>query len=1445
MQTLAGAHASDYLKKRFKAAIQISKIHVSLDADIHLKEVIIKDHHGNELIYVDDLATSLVSLTSLFFNELKFGHVAVNQLDLNIKTYKGEQQNSLTIFVNKFKQKRQNPKKSKFFMTIPSLSVENGNVLIKNENQKDGSTLFYKNVCGNVEGFAINESFIIASAKNVSFVENFGLKVQRLDTKFSYSKNKMAFERTKLITENSDIQGDISFLYTNNNFSDFLNKVQIRSKIRNSKVGFKDLNKFYDDFNPEKSMLVSGNFSGILNDLKVNNLSLKNSNNTNVKGNLHLKNAFNPNQKFQLKSSFSQLDSNYEELAVLLPLSAKDKLPKIIQKLGNFSSSGRTLISEKEIDAKLALVSEIGNTNLDLKLKNGKQIDAMAYEGNIQMIDFEIGKLINRKNFKKVSLKAAISGAGLTLDALNTKIEGKISKLLYKNYEYNNIAINGLVKNQLFNGYLEVNDDNIKFDFKGIADFSSESYTYKFKSTVDYCDLKAIKLLNRREASKFKGEVEIDLKGTDLDNINGNVSFKDLFYTNKTQDYFFKDFNLTSLTRENGSRMISVDSPEIIKGSIRGKFKLKQISKLIQNALGSIYSNYEPIEVDRGQKISFNLKIQDKIIELMFPEVELSPKTAINGSLNSDDQSIKLWLRSPKIIAYNRLIEDIDLQIDNKNPVYNTMLKVESLSSEKLNISKFRLGNITVNDTLQFRTTFKSGKMQQDHFDLSFFYTINKNRKSVAGLKKSIFSYRDNTWFTNPTKSNQNKVIYDPEKQHFKIKPFLLSSGRQKLAFFGTIAQNKSKNLTFNFTDLDLEKITQNVENQNFKGKINGSFTYIEEGDTPKPSADIVLSDFYINNSLQGDLSLKLIGDNSLKKYDINALLTRDGMQTFVAFGKIDFTPRKPRLNVALNFDQFKLNVLSPLGGNVFSDIRGEVFGDVILAGLLENPTMSGDLILQDAGMYFPYINVDYQINEKTVVELSNQNFNFKEMKIQDTKKNTLGTLKGFLSYKKFKNWFLDVAIDSDNLLVLNTEQEEDSAFYGTAFLNGKAQIAGPFNKLKIDVEGSTNEDTYFAVPLSDVKTAEETQLIRFVSKDESENEKLRKDFIAKKSSGLEMNFNIDINNNAIFEMVLDQTTGSNLKGSGTGNVQIALDTKDKFEMYGDVLLDKGIYNFKYGGFINKPFDAKKGGSISWSGDPFTAIIDIEAVHRVSANPRTLLENINTTRRVPVNLITRFSGELFNSERKFDIEIPNISNDLASELEFIIRENDENAKTRHFVSLLASGAFYDEKNLDINTTSLVYGTASDIFANAFDQIFNQSGNKLKLRPEYTHGEANAENTDEAEGQFSLGLDYQMNDRILINGKVGVPVGDNNEQSNVIGEVTVDFLLNKDGNLRSSVFNRQNEIQYNNEEEGYTQGIGLSYQIDFSNGKELLRKVKGNRRKRNRKKDQTSLNNDKN
>ena len=68
-----------------------------------------------------------------------------------------------------------------------------------------------------------------------------------------------------------------------------------------------------------------------------------------------------------------------------------------------------------------------------------------------------------------------------------------------------------------------------------------------------------------------------------------------------------------------------------------------------------------------------------------------------------------------------------------------------------------------------------------------------------------------------------------------------------------------------------------------------------------------------------------------------------------------------------------------------------------------------------------------------------------------------------------------------------------------------------------------------------------------------------------------------------------------------------------------------------------------------------------------------------------------------------------------------------------------------------------------------------------------------------------------------------------------------FNLNEEETFRLKGFNRQNEVEFAvADEEGYTQGIGLSYRVDFDNGKELKEKIFGKRKKEPKKKQVDSL-----
>ncbi|HAI43839.1 MAG TPA: hypothetical protein DCM40_39960, partial [Maribacter sp.] len=82
-----------------------------------------------------------------------------------------------------------------------------------------------------------------------------------------------------------------------------------------------------------------------------------------------------------------------------------------------------------------------------------------------------------------------------------------------------------------------------------------------------------------------------------------------------------------------------------------------------------------------------------------------------------------------------------------------------------------------------------------------------------------------------------------------------------------------------------------------------------------------------------------------------------------------------------------------------------------------------------------------------------------------------------------------------------------------------------------------------------------------------------------------------------------DTKTGSSLKGTGVGIILIQINTNGKFEMYGDYVVVTGEFNYKFGGIIDKKFTVEPGGTINWDQKPLEAILNMEAIYSLNANP--------------------------------------------------------------------------------------------------------------------------------------------------------------------------------------------------------------------------------------------------
>ena len=116
-----------------------------------------------------------------------------------------------------------------------------------------------------------------------------------------------------------------------------------------------------------------------------------------------------------------------------------------------------------------------------------------------------------------------------------------------------------------------------------------------------------------------------------------------------------------------------------MEGKIVGKYKFNQLQHLIENSLGSLYANYKPNKVERGQFLNFDFSINNKIVEVLFPEISIETNTVVKGKINSDKNEFKLNFNSPQIIAAKNTFDNVRINVDNKNPLYNAYIELDSI----------------------------------------------------------------------------------------------------------------------------------------------------------------------------------------------------------------------------------------------------------------------------------------------------------------------------------------------------------------------------------------------------------------------------------------------------------------------------------------------------------------------------------------------------------------------------------------------------------------------------------------------------------------------------------------------------------------------------------------------------------------------------------------------
>ncbi len=1438
VQTKLAQCITEKLNNDFGTDIVIDEATVTIFGGLKLKKVMIRDYKKDTLFYINVLKTNLKDYKKWYDGDLTFGDIRLDGLVFNLKNYKGDKINNLDRFIDLFDSKEPSKSKKKFLLTAKNVYFTNSHFYFIDENLVTPKILDITKMDAHTSNFKIYGPEVTTVIEEMSFKDHRGLFVENLSSNFTYTKKNILLDKLALKTAESNLKGDVALRYKIEDFKDFNNKVVFDVKVEKASLSSNDLKLFYGEFGKNQRFDFSSKIKGTLNNFRTRKLKLIDNNNSEIIGDFVFKNLFSKKKNdFYMKGDITKISSTYDNLSAILPRVLGENLPSTFKKFGIFKISGTTEVTLSTIKADVILNTALGNVQSVLSMTNINNIDNATYLGNIKLNNFNLGKLLNRTDLGAVNFDLDVDGKGFTQKFLKTKLKGEVGSVYYNKYNFKNILVNGTMDKSIFKGEINANDPNLQMDFNGILDVSNREKKYDFHANIEYANLRNLKFYTTDSISVFRGDLTMKVEGNSIDNLHGDIFINKTSYENNKDTYFFDDFVVKSSFDENRVRTITINSPDIINGKVVGKFQFNQLLKLIENSLGSLYANYSPNKVNKGQFLKFDFDVYNKFIEIFLPKISLGSNTHIKGSINSDNDEFKLNFKSPNITAYNNYFDNVNIEIDNKNPLYNAYIQLDSIKTKQYKISDFSLINVTANDTLFLRTEFKGGKTGSDFYNLNLYHTINADNNSVVGIKKSEVNFKNYTWFINENDTKDNKIIFNKKLTNFSVEKISMSHDKQVMELMGVLRDSTYKDLKLSFTDVNLDKITPSVDSLKFGGKVNGLINFKQNKSIYEPTSTLTVDNLSINKLELGKLAIDVKGDDSFKKFGINATLKNEGLESFVADGNIEIDNKKTFLDLSLRLNSFNMAAFSALGGSVITNIRGLASGTARFNGELENPEVNGRLYLNKAGLKIPYLNVDYNFYSNAIVDVTENRFSLRNIGITDSKYGSRGVLSGNILHNKFSDWVLDLNINSNRILVLDTKDSDESLYYGKAFIDGIATIKGPTKELVINVNAKSEKDTSIKIPINDTETTSEKDYIKFKSVKNNATTALA--LKSRDYKGLELNFELDITKDAEIEVIINKNTGHSLKGRGAGSLKMEINTLGKFNMWGDFQVYEGEYNFKYGGIIDKKFKIKPLGSISWLGDPLDATLNMEAIYKTEANPSVLLDNPSFSKKIPTEVVIKLTDKLTNLVPDVSINFPTVSSVLRSELEYKLSDND--VRQTQAIYLLSSGSFLSDKGVDENAiTGNLFERAGTLFSDLFD---DQDG-RFKVGLNYVQADKR-NSLLQTEGRVGFTVSTQINDKITFNGKLGVPVGGVNE-SVIVGDFEFQLRLNKDNSLKARLFNRENDINYIGEGIGYTQGLGISYEVDFNTFKELItkiRKSKSNIEKDNKDKDEEAPDSD--
>ncbi len=1302
-------------------------------------------------------------------------------------------------------------------------------------------------------GFILEEASAQSASVTCDGMELYGLRIKTPDTEL----------------------GD-TLIFRYNGYAawqDFVNEVKMEGHFHDASVTIADIiefapalnnNVFFRE-NRQKAVRIEGLLKGEVNGLDGRDLVIDIADGFHLEGRFNTRDLAVKDEQF-VHMNLKSLRTDMQTIRKLIP---GFNPPENFNRLGRINFSGKFDGFFVDFVADGKLRSNIGTAEMFMNLKLREGREKAEYSGDLYLSDFDLGRWSGNPDFGKVTLNAHVNeGFGLTLNSVDAKLSGVIDSMAFKNYVYRDVSLNGRLEKDLFDGELEVHDQNVDLVFAGTVSFADELPMFNFRAAFNQLAPKPLNL--SRKDLRFKGKLDLNLKGNKLSNVVGEANIQDfLVVKNKRDTLRVNNAFVRSSELPGGARELVVNS-SLGDVNVVGDFNIENIPKLflqfietyhprISKKVGIAVKN--PLVADSSRfEYSVDLKDLQHLFAFIDERIDGFDKTSINGHYDGISEELFVEIDVPEWSYAKATFRDLYLNMKLTEDEGNFSIGVfETDLGNGQRLAPVRLIGYLLGDTVEMSLIATNFYKILDDVSIDAVLTLDvEDAWHVQFLPGRVVILNQ------PWDISENNFLRIGEGS-VQTKNFVLTSGKKRIV----LENVKNKGLQLQLDNYPIEELEfiKKIPRHKLKGigdlHLKARNIFQLEG----LAALLRIDSLEVNGDYYGTLRLDASSPNPKQSVTATLAVIHPEMSLEVDgyYNPPNFDPnfkrkwvssKKNYLDVNVSLDKYPLHILEYFV-EALSEVNGTVTAeDVHFRGPPNRLVMSGEAGVNDAAFRLIPLQTKYYVPSATVA-LTENTIDGTGHYVYDRDGNRV-FVEGGLTHDHLKNLGVDVRLTTEDgrpFLAMNTTEKDNPVFYGTAYGTGYVTIKGSLKQPELLAVGRSMPGTKIVIPLSGSVAPNEVGFISFPKEDEEEAPELTEVL-----RGMNMTFDLELTPDANIELIFDKAYGDIIKGNGTGNIQVIMKREGTLEMHGDYTVSSGEYLFTLMNLgFNKAFTVEPGGTITWTGDPYNATIDINAVYEglntsvynfIQEYLQLASSDLETRARTatPVRLKMKLKGDLFKPEISFDVEFPSLDTELRSLAENKLRiiRQDPNELNRQVFGLLVLGQFLPSdytlqaQDVTINTLSEMLSNQLSIYVTEFlSELLSGNdiiqGIDLDLSyNRYGSGSFEGQNlptSNEVQGRVKVNL---LSDRFSIKarGNFEVGPGDNIYITNnglVAHEFVIEYAITPDRRLKIRAYQSSEPDIGGGQRTKY--GGGLSFRKEFDSLSELFNFIKKKRGKK--------------